>query len=99
MTDYCTSCLYEDYDGAEEPCINCVRAKDKKPTEYFPKRPTKPITNYDRLISKTPEEMAIWISAITWCEYCPIRERCDEVIQTRFCKEILLEWLRAEVSE
>lgn len=56
-------------------------------------------TNADRLRSMTDEELAIWLSAITWCEYCPIRERCDEVIQTRFCKDILLEWLKAEVSE
>lgn len=56
-------------------------------------------SNADRIRSMTDEELAIWISSITWCEYCPIREHCDEAIQTRFCKEILLEWLKAEVSE
>lgn len=56
-------------------------------------------SNADKIRAMTDEELAIWISSITWCEYCPIREHCDEAIQTRFCKEILLEWLKAEVSE
>ena len=57
------------------------------------------ITNYDRLISKAPEEMATWLSAIMGCGYCPTREHCDEVIQTQFCKEILLDWLKSPVEE
>lgn len=64
MTDYCTSCLYEDYDGAEEPCINCVRANNKKPTEYIPKRPTKPMTNGDVIRSMSDYDLADWIAKV-----------------------------------
>ena len=59
MSDWCLTCQFEDYDGSEEPCINCVSDTEidgnAKPTEYFPKRPPKPITNADRIRSMTDE--------------------------------------------
>ena len=58
MTDYCLTCLYEDYDGAEEPCINCVGVGGKRPSEYLQKKPPKPITNADRIRAMTDEELA-----------------------------------------
>lgn len=62
MADWCEMCLYKDYDRAEEPCINCVRDKDD-PTESFPEKPP---TNYDLLVSKTPEELAEYLSSICY---------------------------------
>ena len=107
MTDYCSSCLYEDYDGAEEPCINCVRAKDKKPTEYFPKRPTKPITNGDLIRSFTDEQMAEWLaqSEFNRLDYFAGELQKHAHITVEYPKdeakltEKILEWLRVEASE
>ena len=64
MTDYCLTCLYEDYDGAEEPCINCVGVGGKRPSEYLRKKPPKPITNADKIHSMTDEELAAAICKI-----------------------------------
>ena len=96
MTDYCTSCLYEDYDGAEEPCINCVRDKDKKPTEYFPKRPTKPITNGDVIRSMDDEELGRFLANIRNEITCVISGiyGCEE----DSCDKCWIKWLE-EVSE
>ena len=64
MTDYCLTCLYEDYDGAEEPCINCVGVGGKRPSEYLRKKPPKPITNADKIHSMTDEELAEFINGV-----------------------------------
>lgn len=98
MTDYCISCLYEDYDGAEEPCINCVRAKDEKPTEYFPKKPPKPITNADRIRAMTDEELAEFMKP--YDSGCP-RWGGKEPIpcsQRSNCRDCWLDWLKAPVE-
>lgn len=106
MTDYCTSCLYEDYDGAEEPCINCGRAKDKKPTEYFPKRPTKPMTNADLIRSMTDEELAKIMEYCGCCPpgACPHEEKVLETgvyVTPQDCEMCWLSWFKSpvEVSE
>ena len=36
-------------------------------------------TKYDRLISKSPEELAEWIETIVSCERCPIRDREQKI--------------------
>ena len=65
MSDWCLTCQFEDYDGSEEPCINCVSDTEidgnAKPTEYFPKRLPKPKTNADRIRSMADKELAEWI--------------------------------------
>ena len=99
MTDYCTSCLYEDYDGAEEPCINCVRDKYEKPTEYFPKRPTKPITNGDFIRSMTDEELAETIVHTYGNGYvCPPNHTHIFCTLDNGCGKCWLSWLKSPVE-
>ena len=67
---------------------------DPDPPFYAPT--SKPIvTNYDRIISKTPEELATLVSENIDCGVCenvfglrPCRERC--------CPDLWLDWLRQE---
>lgn len=56
------------------------------------------LTNYDRIISKTPEELATLISENIDCGVCenvfglrPCSERC--------CPDFWLDWLKQEVSD
>ena len=53
-----------------------------------------PKTNYDRLISKTPEELAVWINNNS-CLCAPGKEPCED----GECEECWLDWLRQEVEE
>jgi hypothetical protein len=89
MATWCESCLYEDYDGAEEPCIDCVKDHEKQPTEYFPKRPPKPISNADRIRAMSDEELAdlIWIAESDGRAYGPRG------------KKAWLDWLKQEATE
>lgn len=88
MANWCESCLYEEYDGAEEPCINCVKPSKETPTEYFPKRPPKPITNADRIRSMSDEQLAEWLCDIAG--WLPEYEGRMHPI---------LEWLKEEATE
>ena len=88
MTSWCESCLYEEYDGSEEPCINCVIPSEETPTEYFPKRPPKPITNADRIRSMSDEQLAEWLCDIAG--WLPEYEGRMHPI---------LEWLNEEATE
>jgi len=62
----------------------------------------KPLTNYDRIISKTPEEMAEFLIQDGSCppermypDSCPI---CDRVT-LKVCQQCWLDWLKQEVTE
>lgn len=53
-----------------------------------------PLTNYDRIISKTPEELAQWIAKFCGCSYCPgFNVQCNNG-----CTEYWLDWLKQEVG-
>jgi len=104
MTDYCLTCLYEDYDGAEEPCINCVGVGGKRPSEYFPKKPQKPITNADRIRSMSDEELAEYLAP---CACPPIRfnKNTGDIVcpvnkepSASDCKSCWLDWLKEEAD-
>ena len=58
------------------------------------KKRKKPITNYDRIVSKTPEELAMWIAhpKISYCQH----DICDGETD---CAECALQWLKEEVNE
>ena len=60
----------------------------------------KPQTNYDRLISKTPEEMAEWIESIEPAA-CPWRDDYGDDCPYTDCHNCWLGWLRslAEVDD
>lgn len=53
----------------------------------------KPITNYDRLVSKSPEELAEFIGGDPMHDICP--NNCHEDLD-RPCKVCVLEWLKQE---
>lgn len=94
MSDWCLTCQFEDYDGSEEPCINCVSDTEidgnAKPTEYFPKRPPKPITNADRLRAMTDEELGKWMQS--YAEWCPPGDCCED------CLNCWPKWLKEEAK-
>lgn len=65
---------------------------------------TDPITNYDRIVSKTPEELATWIddyAAYAWCPVdAPIDPETHEcLIHDGDCRLCILDWLRKEATE
>lgn len=55
----------------------------------------KPFTNYDRLISKTPKEMAKWLGDKDTCPPGSCQHMYDDVD----CAECWLAWLKQEASE
>jgi len=60
----------------------------------------KPITNYDRIISKTPEELAEWLRNIRYSWTCLPRDngnRCADFKDD--CNACWLDWLRQETKE
>ena len=54
-----------------------------------------PLTNYDRLVSKTPEELADYFSELT-CFPGANRDICKGVAN---CMDCWLNWLRQEAKE
>lgn len=53
---------------------------------------TKPITNYDRIISKSPEEMAEFMAKTHCVHKAPHCRESD-------CTQCWLDWLQKEVSD
>lgn len=55
-------------------------------------------TNYDRIIRKTPEELADWISNVPYREgdVCPPTHKCSLDMS---CEKCWLAWLQKEASE
>lgn len=97
MNNPCNNCA--DYDDWQGSCKWC------KEHEYCLHTaiedailPTPVVTNYDRLISKTPEELAGWISAYS--------ENCDDCRHIRSgdpyvnggCYSCWLDWLKSPVE-
>ena len=58
----------------------------------------KPMTNYDRLISKTPEELAEWIELILEPSNCPDEEMGEACCRTS-CEGCWLSWLKSPMKE
>lgn len=63
----------------------------------------KPVTNYDRIVSKTPEELAEWIERIRvlcaneYCgKACPLHEVCFSFAEQ---PTEMLDWLKQEAKE
>ena len=81
--------------------MNIIDTKGKKgynPKERFKVVETKPLTNYDRLISKTPEELDGWLTEKMHCIDCPQEEKCMLYGRSMNCKSMWLEWLKAPVE-
>ena len=79
----CDNCKHKTCWEYAEPCSSCTNMTGV-PTNWEPQ------TNYDLLISKTPEELAEWI----WKEtiFCCYRDR-----DCRYepCEPCLLRWLKS----
>lgn len=84
MNPGCEKCKYKDMNPHKEPCVNCW-VFDERPN--FEQRPQ---TNYDRLISKTPEELA---EIMVDYSYCPPGTACKPI-----CKECWIAWFKSPVE-
>ena len=82
-------------------CDDVLDAPDpdaERECKYF-----KRATNYDRLVSKTPEELARWIAENTGCsDWCHLSEQCaknHDIDDTHCCITEWYNWLKAPVEE
>lgn len=67
---------------------------------FLQERPPLVLTNYDRLISKTPEELAEWIMrepSIWYHAVCPPGTGSD--CSTSPCKQCWLDWLKSPADK
>lgn len=76
-------------------CLNCSHyfRREDFPM-YVLDMVKKPITNYDRLVSKSPEELAEWLGDK---DTCPPGE-CAHMYDNVDCPECWLNWLKKEVK-
>jgi len=85
-------------DFSTMPCAVCARyGEDNDPTMWE----AKPQTNYDLVISKTPEELAIYLSELANGD-CPIIGDCpDGMKEKTTCtpSECWADWLKAPAEE
>ena len=107
--NYCDECeqfeivgnaAYCKVDGKLIHPIMLVRGQGTGPAWNCKKR-IKPITNYERLIRKTPEEMAEKIGESIDCEVCKTMHNSESgecpSRQHQSCVDFWLEWLKTEV--
>lgn len=60
------------------------------------------MTNYDRIISKTPEELAEWVAEQSTAPNCTGKCHKDYEVYGElrtFCHDCWLDWMRKEVNE
>lgn len=85
-------------------CCACAREKCSYECSTYRSYKPIPVTNYDRIISKTPEELATWIddyAAYAWCPVdAPIDQETHECwVHDGDCRLCILDWLRKEATE
>lgn len=97
MSRSCEECEHYDPDFIDEVCWNCSPEFAREPSNF--KR--KPITNYDRIISKTPEELALFLSDVVDCGVCEEMHgfRMCDAAPGKACEDCWAGWLRQEVKE
>jgi len=79
-------------------CRKCARFEECAVDEDCGLFVDKPMTNADRIRTMTDEELAIWLSAIMYCSNCVAEIPCAKEITTKFCKDILCDWLKSPVE-
>lgn len=84
----CEQCGHNNKSAMAEPCRTCGIA-------MLNFEPRKPITNYDRIISKSPEELAKWLGDKDTCPPECWKYLYDDVD----CAECWLAWMKQEASE
>lgn len=92
------------YDTVENfSCENCKSYIGKATARDLIKRKLNPVTNYDRLISKTPEELAEWISERIDCCVCKSTHNTEEdecpCRPHQACVDFWLDWLKQEAAD
>ena len=85
MSEDCPHCVFE---KTEANCRGCFEGSHYKP---------KPVTNYGRLVSKSPEEMVEWIESIEPAA-CPWRDDYGDNCRFTHCRDCWLDWLRQEAT-
>ncbi len=90
----CENCIFVDEPLDKDPCQECNRAflAQRIKPNFVSKR--KPKTNYDRIISKTPEELADWLNAVLTSNVAPYA-----TIRGANKRGKLLDWLKQEATE
>ena len=85
----CENCIFVDEPLDKDPCQECNRAflAQRIKPNFVSKR--KPKTNYDRIISKTPEELADWLNAVLTSNVAPYA-----TIRGANKRGKLLDWLK-----
>ena len=75
-------------------CFGCNRSTG------FHKWEPKPMTNYDRLISKTPEELADFLVSTMTCTACRDMHggQCPKPFVHVKCRDMILGWLKSPVE-
>ena len=84
MNEDCPHCVFE---KTEANCRGCFEGSHYKP---------KPVTNADRIVSKSPEELATYYFTEFFRKVPYCHENCPEHNDCQMC---LLNWLREEVTE
>ena len=96
----CENCIFVDEPIDKDPCRECNRAFLAQRIKPNFVRKRKPKTNYDRIISKSPEELAKYFAKITECGECEACLPNDICMATdELCKGAWLDWLKQEASD
>lgn len=68
---------------------------------FLQERPPLVLTNYDRLISKTPEELAEWMCKAQFREgeFCPPKRGWQYCLMADGCHECWLDWLKSPADK
>ena len=81
---------------AERDACSC--GGDKSKCDFYPsvrEEEKKPVTNYDRIVSKSPEELAKWLTSFV----ANTIKDCGLYTLSRRYEEDALNWLKKEVKE
>lgn len=85
---------------AERDACSC--GGDKSKCDFYPsvrEEEKKPVPNYDRLVSKSPEELAeMFESEISGGVVCPPKHTHEYCADGK-CNKCWLDWLKREVEE
>lgn len=85
----CNVCINGKMPSYSATCVECGLSRKN----------FKPMTNYDLLIRKTPEELAEWISLATWRAFANGAGKMNYVDAARIEVGEWLDWLKAEAEE
>lgn len=91
MNGDCNICINGKLPSYSASCVECGLLRKNY----------KPFTNYDLLISKTPEELAEWIlrePTIGYFAVCPPGTKDGVDCPTSPCEQCWLDWLKSPVE-